>query len=430
MHPLLWLVSGQDESELRAKAGRLHDFLTDTNGPSPADVGLSLSAHVAQPHRAAILGRDRLGLLTGLSALAADDRSPGLVRGVAGDCTSGAVFVFPGQGTQWPGMAVDLLASSPVFARRMAECDRALASYTDWSVLDVIHDLPGAPPLDRVDVVQPVLFAIMISLTAALRAYGVEPAAVIGHSQGEIAAACVAEILSLTDAARIVTLRSKLLAERGEPGGMISVVLEPDEVNELLAPWAGRLAIAAINGPKSVVVSGEVAALDEFERVLSTRSELRLRVPGVQFTAHSSQIDRLEEPLTRQLEPVRPKACGVDFFSTVECRWMRGPELDAKYWFRNLRDPVLFENATRKLVDHGHRIFVEVSAHPVLVPSLQETFATMAETPPKAVGSLRRNNGGPDRLLHAIAELHVNGVDIDWSATFDGQPARRVELPI
>ncbi|MGH3625099.1 MAG: acyltransferase domain-containing protein [Sciscionella sp.] len=426
---MVWVVSGRDESELYARAARLQGFVAEHGDVDLADVGLSLAAAMPGAHRAAVVGRDRPGLLRGLAALAKGDRTGGLVRGVAAKTVPGVVFVFPGQGAQWAGMAVDLLASSPAFARRMAECDRALSSFVDWSVLDVVHGMPDAPPLERVDVVQPVLFAVMVSLAHVLRTYGVEPTAVVGHSQGEIAAACVAGILSLPDAARVVSLRSRLLRERGEAGGMIVVALGPERVRDLLSPWADRLAIAAVNGPESVVVSGEVAALEEFERTLSARRALRLRVPGVQFTAHSAQIDGLEDPLREWLGPIRPEPGDVGIFSTVQCRWLTGTEMDVGYWFRNLRDPVRFEEATRRLVADGHLIFVEVSAHPVLVPGLRETLESIPVPRTNALGLLRRDDGDLGRLLTTVAELHVHGVEVDWPAVFAGHNARCVTSP-
>ncbi|MCC5481335.1 acyltransferase domain-containing protein, partial [Streptomyces barringtoniae] len=202
-------------------------------------------------------------LRAGLAAVQAGSVAPGVVQGVsAGGKT---VFVFPGQGSQWAGMAAQLLDVSPVFAARIGECAAALESFTDWSLVDVLRQVPGAPSLERVDVVQPALFAVMVSLAELWRSAGVEPAAVLGHSQGEIAAACVAGILSLEDAARVVALRSqaigRVLAGRG---GMVSVALPVAAVRERIAVWGEeRVSVAAVNGPSSVVVSGEPQALEE-----------------------------------------------------------------------------------------------------------------------------------------------------------------------
>src|SRR5262249_44388034 len=197
-----WPLSARTPDALRGQAERLLAHLADRPDVAPADVGYSLATtRTAFAYRAVVVGQDRDGFLRALDALAHGRPDPSLVQGVA-RASGRAVFVFPGQGTQWIGMAVELLASAPVFAERIAACERALAPHVDWSLLEVLRDAPDAPPLDRVDVVQPVLFSVMVSLAELWRSYGVEPAAVVGHSQGGSAAACRAGGLALEEAAR------------------------------------------------------------------------------------------------------------------------------------------------------------------------------------------------------------------------------------
>ena len=201
-------------------------------------------------------------MVGGLEALALVGVGEGVVRGVARG--GRPVFVFPGQGAQWEGMAVELLDSSAVFGDALRVCGEALEGLVDWRVEDVLRGVEGAPGLERVDVVQPVSFAVMVALAELWRSFGVRPAVVVGHSQGEIAAACVAGGLSLGDAARVVVLRSRLLGEvLAGRGGMVSVALGVGEVQERLGGWGGRLSVAAVNGPRAVVVSGEAEALEE-----------------------------------------------------------------------------------------------------------------------------------------------------------------------
>ncbi|WP_448323730.1 SDR family NAD(P)-dependent oxidoreductase, partial [Streptomyces sp. DSM 41493] len=407
-----WVLSARTDAALREQAARLHAHLTERPGLEPAGVARALALRTGFARRAVITGGDRERLLAGLTALANGEPVPEVPTGSAAP-EPRVVFVFPGQGTQWRGMAVELLDSSPVFAESVGACAEALAEYVDWNLLDVLRDAPGAPPLERVDVVQPVSFAVMVSLAKLWRSCGVEPDAVIGHSQGEIAAACVAGALGLADACRVVALRSRELLALAGRGGMVWLSASAERAAELLAPWEGRLSVAAVNGPSSVVVSGEAAALDEFERKLARAGVWRWRVPGVDFAAHSPQIDDIAAELRDVLAPVKPGPVRLPFFSTVDCRWAEGPELDGAYWFRNLRETVRFEAATAALLTAGHSVFIEVSAHPVLIQGIHETVDATG-TPAVAFGTLQREQGGPGRWLTALGQAWTAGVPVAW----------------
>ncbi|WP_349345336.1 type I polyketide synthase [Streptomyces rapamycinicus] len=431
-----WLVSGKGEAALRAQAERLHARLTapdsaqdgDPAVASVADVGYSLAvSRSAFEHRAAVIGEDRESLLRGLRALAQGEITPGVVRGqaVKGRRTA---FVFPGQGAQWVGMAVGLLESSPVFAEAIGECETALSAYVDWSLADVLRGAEGAPGFDRVDVVQPVLFAVMVSLAKLWRSVGVEPDAVMGHSQGEIAAACVAGALSLEDAAKVVALRSQAIAAGlAGRGGMVSVGLPVDQVKDRIAAWEGGISVAAVNGPGSVVVSGDPKALDEMVAQLEGE-EVRVRRVPVDYASHSAHVETIREDLLKVLADIAPRSSEVPFYSTVSGEVVDTAGLDAEYWYRNLRQTVELEATTRTLFDAGHTVIVEVSPHPVLTLPVQQT-AEAASARAVVVGTLRRDEGGMERFLTSVAELHVSGVSADWRKVFEGHGARRVELP-
>ncbi|MGW5774373.1 type I polyketide synthase, partial [Streptomyces longwoodensis] len=416
-------LSGNTEAALRAQARQLHRWLTASPDTGPVETAAALATGRAQlPHRAVVVAADREHLLGGLSALAADESAPHVVTGTA-DVDPRTVFVFPGQGAQWAGMAVELLDASPVFAARMAECAAALGEFTDWSLLDVVRGEGGAASLERVDVVQPVSFAVMVSLAALWRSFGVEPDAVVGHSQGEIAAACVAGALSLRDAAQVVCARSSLIAEElAGHGGMASVALPADEVSALL-PATGDVTVAAVNGPASTVVAGEPAALERLLADCAARGA-RTRHVAVDYASHSPQVERIETRLREVLADVRPRAADVPLFSTVVADWVGPDDLDAGYWYRNLRHTVRFEEAVRALADQGHLAFIEVSPHPVLVPGIDQTLDEAT-----VVGSLRRDDGGPDRFLLSVAEAQVAGVPVRLAAAFDDDRPAPVDLP-
>ncbi|MFA1552051.1 acyltransferase domain-containing protein, partial [Actinomadura chokoriensis] len=280
--------------------------------------------------------------------------------------------------------------------------------------------------LDRVDVVQPVLFAVMVSLAALWRSYGVEPAAVVGHSQGEIAAACVAGALSLQDAAQVVALRSRELAVLAGRGGMVSVSAPVERVRQWLRRWDGRLDVAAINGPGSTVVSGEVPALEELLAECQAEGVRARRVP-VDYASHSVQVESLRERLLEVLAGISPRPAAIPFYSTVTAELMDTTGLDADYWYRNLRNTVCFEEAARVVVGAGHGVFVEVSPHPVLTMGVQETLEDLGSDA-VVVGSLRRDEGGLGRFLISLGEVFVRGGAVDWEAVFPGRPSA-VQLP-
>ncbi|MEU5274519.1 type I polyketide synthase [Streptomyces hygroscopicus] len=425
---LPWVLSGRSEAALRAQAERLLAHLEAAPDLRPADVGYSLATtRTRHDQRAAVIGTDREDFVRGLTALARGEAAAQLVQGTG--TADKTAFVFPGQGSQWAGMAVGLMDASPAFAARVHECAAALAEFTDWSLVDVLRGAEGAPSLDRVDVVQPVLFAVMVSLAELWRSLGVVPAAVVGHSQGEIAAACVAGILSLRDAARVVALRSQVIGRvLAGKGGMVSVALPVADVRERIAAWGEeRISVAAVNGPSSVVVSGEPAALDELVASCEADGVRARRVP-VDYASHSAQVELLRDELLELLAPVAPRAAEVPFLSTVTGEWVEGPELDAEYWFANLRRTVELEGAIRRLLDEGFGVFIESSAHPVLTVGVQET-AEDAGREAAAIGSLRRDEGGLDRFWVSLGEAWTRGVAVDWQAVFEGTGAQRVELP-
>ncbi|MER5303986.1 type I polyketide synthase [Streptomyces lasiicapitis] len=434
--PLPWLVSGNGEAGLRAQARRVAGFLESDPDAPDADVAYSLAtSRAALADRAVVVAADRteaMRLLADLADGAYGEHGPHVARGVAAT-RDRVTFVFPGQGSQWPGMAAELMRTSPVFRDAIEECATSLAPHVDWSLTKVLRGESGAPTLDRVDVVQPALFAVMVSLAALWRSYGVEPAAVVGHSQGEIAAAHVAGALSLDDAARIVAVRSRALRVLAGRGGMVSVVAPVDRVRRDLAPWGGAVSVAAVNGPQSVVISGEPAALDEALAAFDASGVRARRIP-VDYASHSTQIDEIRETLLTALSGVRPRPAAVAFYSTVSGEPIDTTALDAEYWVRNLRETVQFHRTVDRLIADGHTTYIEMSPHPVLTVGLQES-AEAAGADHAGTGdvlvveSLRRNEGGLARMLTAVAEAHVHGVAVHWPEAFARTGARLTDVP-
>ncbi|MEU4254287.1 beta-ketoacyl synthase N-terminal-like domain-containing protein, partial [Amycolatopsis sp. NPDC026612] len=401
--PVPWVLAARTTDALKAQAAALagHD------APA-ADVGFSLvTTRSAFPHRAVVVG----DLAGGLAALAEGTPAANVITGEAG-APGKVALVFPGQGAQWAGMALELAESSPVFAARLDECGAALESFVDWQLRAVLAD---SDALSRVDVVQPALFAVMVSLAELWRSFGVVPDAVVGHSQGEIAAAVVSGALSLEDGARVVALRSKAIIALAGRGGMVSVAAPLVEVEGRLIDG---LSIAAVNGPAAVVVSGVPDALDALIASCAADGIRAKRVP-VDYASHSAQVEQLRDELLDVLGPITPRDAETAFISTVTGEWVDGSTLDAEYWYANLRNTVRLDTAVEQLKSEGFGTFVEVSPHPVLTMALGEDVI--------ALGSLRRDDGGLARFHTALAEAHVRGVAVDWTPAFPG--ARTADLP-
>ncbi|MFE6306710.1 SDR family NAD(P)-dependent oxidoreductase [Nocardiopsis sp. NPDC057823] len=424
---LPWVLSARDGEALRGQAARLRDHLRGDPGADPVDVGWTLAtARSALEHRAAIVAGERTGFLDALDALAEGRPHPRAVTGRAsGDRRP--VLVFPGQGGQWAGMAVELLETSPVFAGRMAECEKALAPYIDRPLSETLRRYgDGTEALDRVDVVQPVLWAVMVSLAELWRSHGLRPAAVVGHSQGEIAAACVAGALSLEDAAKVVATRSRALLELSGTGAMASVSLPVDTVRERVAGAAG-VYVAVVNGPGTTVVAGDPGAVRSLVAEYEAAG-VRARMIAVDYASHTPHVAALRGSLETALAGIASREPEIPMYSAVTGGRLVGAPLDAGHWYRNLAEPVEFDKVTRALLEDGYDVFIEAGPHPVLAEALQDTVDS-ADAPGAAVlGTLRRGEGGADRFLAAVAQAWTHGVDPDWAGVF-GDDARVVDLP-
>ncbi len=423
---LAWVISAKTETGLKAQAARLGSYLADHPGLGAADVGFSLATgRAGLEHRAVVVGADRGELLAGLAGLAAGSPTPGVVTGRVADGKT--AFVFAGQGGQWPAMAVQLWDFSPVFAAQMRACGQALAPHVGWSLEEVLRG-GDESWLTRVDVVQPALFAVMVSLAALWRACGVTPDMVMGHSQGEIAAAYVAGGLSLEDAAKVVALRSQAIAELAGSGGMAAIGLPAAQVDQRLTQYGQRVSVAAINSPASTVVCGDPAALDELVAACAAQGVFARRIP-VDYASHSAQVEVVEQRLVAQLSGISPRAGTVPFYSTVTGEQLSTEALDGRYWYANLRQPVQFERATRGLIEQGCRALIEMGPHPVLAVAMTETAEASNAGAVAVLGSLRRDEGGWPRFVTSLAEAHVAGVTVNWATIFAPHHPKRVELP-
>ncbi|WP_081000047.1 type I polyketide synthase [Pseudomonas coronafaciens] len=423
----LWPLAAKSTEALRDVAARLHGHVLEQAHLAPDDIGYTLGiSRSGFPFRAALRGTSREALLEALHALASGTDHPCLLQGTAQVRARKRVFIFPGQGSQWAGMGMELYAAFAVYRQTIDQVETALQPYVDWSLVAVLRGEEGAPSLERIDVVQPALFAVMVAIARLWQSLGCTPDAVIGHSQGEIAAAYIAGALKLEDAVKILAIRSQLMLAQAGTGAMATVVLPEQQAAELAARVDASLTLAVFNSPSSTVISGATNAI---ARLLETckRERIVARRVAVDVAGHSPQIEVLRPQLLARFADLRPQATQIPFYSTVAGHnpavSLDGRQLGAGYWCDNLCLPVRFADTVQALSSAGDVTFIECSPHPVLLPPLEETIGDQTSS----LGSLQRNKPAVDCLVAGLSQLYLEGHPLSWRALYP--QGRIVELP-
>lgn len=322
------------------------------------------------------------------------------------------VFVFPGQGSQWLGMGRELFAKEAVFRQTIEACDLSIKEETGVSIIQELNADEETSRMSDIDVVQPLLFAIEVALAALWESWGIVPDCVVGHSMGEVAAAYSAGMLTLTDAVKIICRRSQLLKRIRGNGAMALVELSMEAAEVAISNHATQLSIAVSNGPRATVISGFPAALDDVIANLEKKGVF-VRKIKVDVASHSPQVDPLLGEIVQRLTSVRPTDPKIDMYSTVTGRVLTANDLKASYWSDNLRQPVRFSQVTRDLIQSGHRLFVEISPHPVLLPAIEENLKWV-NLDGIAMASMLRQSGERATMLEALGKLYVHGRDVEW----------------
>ena len=394
---------------------------TDWLGRAAAAAALR-QAHA--PHRAAVVAADRAELATAMAALGRGEHDPATAgpRSV-GRRAPRVAMVFSGQGSQWDGMGRDLAAALPAFREAVLEADAAVAKHLGRSLWSDEEGLV----VGGIDTVQPALFLMQVGLAAAWRAWGVVPDAVVGHSMGEVAAACVSGALSVADAAAVICARSGLLTSLTGAGGLALLELPPEEARALIAGREHEISVAAVNGPRATVLSGTEEALDTILATLPERGVFARRIAEA-VAGHSPQVEPLLPRLREALTGIAPGATTPRLYSTVTGEPVEGTGLGPAYWARNMREPVLFGPVVRRLLDDGYDTFIEISPHPVLARPIADHLDETGAADAMVVSSLRRGEDSVRTLLGALGTLYTAGLDVDWTALYPGTP-RHVDLP-
>ncbi|MEO7734912.1 MAG: type I polyketide synthase, partial [Kofleriaceae bacterium] len=422
--PALLVLSARSEPALRAQAGRFASFLAAGSAALRDVLWTAAVRRTHHEHRIAVSGTTVDDFVRRLDAFAAGRDIDGVAHGAASDPVR-PVFVFSGQGTTWLGMARALLAAEPVFRDALVACDGLLRRHVDGSVLDQLALGEGAWQLDRTDLAQPAIFAIQLALVALWRSWGIEPAAIVGHSIGELAAACTAGVISVEDGARIARERGRLMHGAGRDGGMLRVAAPPEALVAPLAALGGRVEIAAYNGPADTVLSGPRDAVDAIARDLAAAG-LAVRPLAVDYAFHSRQLDAIAAPLVARLGAIATAPPSVPLSSTLTGAAARDGDFAAPYWGRQLREPVRLFQAVDALVAEGHDVFLEIGPAAVLGEAIGATLGARGRTG-TVVASGRRGRDDRAVLLRSAAQLHVRGVALAFDHLLD--PGRVVAIP-
>jgi len=417
--PLLLPLSASSGVALKGNAAALADRLRRADGETILyDAAYTLGARRARlNHRLVAFGNSAAELAETLTGFANDRNSASLVSSILapGDFSKLA-FVFTGQGSQWVGMGRELIAREPVFREVVEQVDARLQSLLHYSLLQEFQRDAGESRLQETIVAQPAIFTLQVALATLLRSWGIVPTMVLGHSVGEVAAAHVASALTLADAVTLIANRARIMQQATGRGRMVSVELPREDLESLIAPWSRDVAIAAVNGPASVVLSGESSAMAAVVEILDARGAVSTPLP-VNYAFHSPQMEPYKHELIAALAGLQPQATSIRMISTVTARPITGESLVSTYWGDNVRMPVLLSPAVEVLASEGIQAVLEIGPHAVLSGTLSRSLKSV-RSKAVVVSTLRRDTSDQQSLATAVAMLHVNGFTPDWNALY------------
>ncbi len=426
--PWVFPLSASSPEQLGCTARRLADWIEqqapgEPGAPALADIGYTLARRRGhRPVRAMVVAEDAAQLLTALGEVADGTR----VREPAvGQDDRGPVWVFSGQGSQWAGMGRQLLAAEPVFAATVAQLEPLIAAESGFSVTEAMSAEETVTGIDRI---QPTIFAVQVALAATMKSYGVVPGAVIGHSMGEVAAAVVSSALSMEDGVRVICRRSRLMVRLAGGGAMASVELPAAQVlSELAARGITDVSLAVVASPQSTVLGGAAESIRNLVAGWEER-DVMAREIAVDVASHSAQVDPILDELGEQLEDLTPMSPTVPYYSATSYDPRDVPELDSWYWADNLRHTVRFAAAVQAALEDGHRVFVELSPHPLLNHAVDQTARSL-DIPLAVLAGMRREQELPFGLRELLADLHCAGAELDFSVLYPHGRLTDVPLP-
>ncbi|MYS21419.1 acyltransferase domain-containing protein, partial [Streptomyces sp. SID4948] len=422
---LPFVLSARSPQALRDYAARLHTHLTDHPDLDLAAVATTLTHRTPHPHRAVAIATHHHELLTALHALTTDQPHPHLIQNHA--TTPGkTVFVLPGQGSQWPGMALTLQQQNPVFAHHLHHTATTLQKHLPYNLQHTLqHTRDNPETLQHIDTLQPLLFLLNTALALTWHTYGLTPDAYIGHSQGEIAAAHLAGALTLDQAAQIITHRSHLFATHLTGHGAIATLELPLDQTQTLLTHHPHLSIAGTNSPTATNIAGPTPQLHQLVTHLKNHNTRAHIIPAT-VPSHSPAVDPLHPHILNHLNHLTPTPTHTPLHSTLTTQPINGTHLTAQYWYDNARQPVNFHHTINNLLTTGHTTYLEPSPHPVLTPHIEQT-AHHHNTPIHTITTLRRDHDTHHQLLTNLAHAWTTGHPITFQPTLP--PTTPTHLP-
>ncbi len=425
-HSRLLVLSAHSTAALKEKAADTVALLRTHPDLPPDDLAATLALRRSHlDHRLALPFAEPGEAIRDLATFCNSGMPDRFEIGRLGAHAAPVVFVFTGMGPQWYGMGETFYQKAPVFRESLHEFDRLFARLSGRSILEMMRNGKTGERMTDVEIAQPANMALQWALAAFWQSLGVAPQCVVGHSVGEIAGACVAGALSLEEGIRIIYQRSRLQKRTQGRGEMLAVGISPDEAEALIEPYGDSLSIAAVNSPFSVTISGATADIDRLQVAVEDR-QLFCRRLYTEIAYHSRQMDPIRDDFVASLEGLSPSKTRIPLLSTVTGMPTTGTELDANHWWRNIRDPVLFQQTFEEMPCAGEALYLQIGPHPVLSTAIYENLAQHNRSG-HAVAAQRRDREAWDVLLESLSKCYVHGHDINWGHLM-GSPRRSVPL--
>ena len=425
--PYVLPISARDEESLRDTAESYAAALADEN-VSLAD--FCYSAGNRRDHheqRATVIGKDAHELATNLKKWARSGITGDLiVTGTPAESIDQPVFVFTGQGAQWWAMGQHLLEREPVFRKTIEKIDSFLKPLAGWSLIKEMTKDDEKSQINKTNIAQPAIFALQVALAELWKSWGIEPSKVIGHSVGEVAAAYCAGVYTLEDAVTVIYHRSRLQDNTGGKGRMVAVGISEEEGRKLVSGIEDKIQVAVVNSPSMITLAGDTAPLEEFVAGLEEVGTFH-RWLRIDYAFHTHQMDPIKDELLAVLADINPKRSKIPFVSTVTGGVLVGDQLDGEYWWRNVRESVLFAPGLADLIRGGEDLFIELGPHPILASSIDECLSAQSKSG-AVFHSLKRKTDESEEMLRNLSALHIHGLAIDWKAV-DRSAGNYVHLP-